>query len=170
MLLHHIYDTQAYLYHITNIRTVICSNNLECHNHTSGALRVCLLFMTMSSFRKENLTERDHLLNSSISDKDKETRLSWLTKLWRTNCCPWIKCRVVITIMCFLGFCNVYALRVNLSLAIVVMVNDTEAVSQPHKVGGCKTHEFKLNKLRMIQYQISSSIIAAVLGYRIPTI
>ena len=47
--------------------------------------------------------------------------------------------------MCFLGFCNVYALRVNLSLAIVVMVNDTEAVSQPHKVGVCtfdKTLEF----------------------------
>ena len=81
-----------------------------------------------------SFTEKDHLLNSSIRDKDKENRLSWLTKLWRTNCCPWIKCRVVITIMCFLGFCNVYALRVNLSLAIVVMVNGTEAVSQPHKV------------------------------------
>ena len=85
----------------------------------------------MSSF-----TEKDYLLNSSQKDKEKETRSSWLTKLWRTNCCPWIKCRVVVTIMAFLGFCNVYALRVNLSLAIVIMVNDTgdQTVSQPHKV------------------------------------
>lgn len=37
----------------------------------------------------------------------------------------WIKCRTVLGIMGFLGFANVYAMRVNLSVAIVAMVNIT---------------------------------------------
>lgn len=37
----------------------------------------------------------------------------------------WIKCRTVLGIMGFLGFANVYAMRVNLSVAIVAMVNST---------------------------------------------
>ncbi len=32
--------------------------------------------------------------------------------------------RYVLTIMMFLGFVNVYALRINLSMAIVAMVNN----------------------------------------------
>ena len=35
-------------------------------------------------------------------------------------------CRHVISFMSFLGFFNVYALRVNLSVALVAMVNQTE--------------------------------------------
>ena len=34
-------------------------------------------------------------------------------------------CRHVMTFMAFLGFFNVYALRVNLSVALVAMVNQT---------------------------------------------
>lgn len=37
----------------------------------------------------------------------------------------WIKCRTVLGIMGFLGFANVYAMRVNLSVAIVAMINST---------------------------------------------
>lgn len=37
----------------------------------------------------------------------------------------WIKCRTVLGIMGFLGFASVYAMRVNLSVAIVAMVNAT---------------------------------------------
>jgi len=37
----------------------------------------------------------------------------------------WIKCRYVFCVMSFLGFVNVYAMRVNLSVAIVAMVNNT---------------------------------------------
>lgn len=37
----------------------------------------------------------------------------------------WIKCRTVLGIMGFLGFASVYAMRVNLSVAIVAMVNST---------------------------------------------
>jgi len=35
-------------------------------------------------------------------------------------------CRFVLMVMGFLGFVNVYCLRVNLSVALVAMVNDTE--------------------------------------------
>ncbi|OWR40838.1 hypothetical protein KGM_200810 [Danaus plexippus plexippus] len=38
----------------------------------------------------------------------------------------WIKCRTVLGIMGLLGFANVYAMRVNLSVAIVAMINSTE--------------------------------------------
>lgn len=38
----------------------------------------------------------------------------------------WIKCRTVLGIMGFLGFAVVYAMRVNLSVAIVAMVNTTK--------------------------------------------
>ncbi|XP_072949103.1 putative inorganic phosphate cotransporter isoform X2 [Epargyreus clarus] len=37
----------------------------------------------------------------------------------------WIKSRTVLGIMGFLGFANVYAMRVNLSVAIVAMINST---------------------------------------------
>lgn len=37
----------------------------------------------------------------------------------------WIKCRTVLGVMGFLGFAVVYAMRVNLSVAIVAMVNST---------------------------------------------
>lgn len=40
----------------------------------------------------------------------------------------WIKCRTVLGIMGFLGFANVYAMRVNLSVAIVAMINSTAPV------------------------------------------
>lgn len=38
---------------------------------------------------------------------------------------PWFGARHVFALMGFLGFVNVYAMRVNLSVAIVVMVNNT---------------------------------------------
>ncbi|XP_028173532.1 putative inorganic phosphate cotransporter [Ostrinia nubilalis] len=41
----------------------------------------------------------------------------------------WIKSRTVLGIMGFLGFANVYAMRVNLSVAIVAMINSTEVPS-----------------------------------------
>ena len=37
-------------------------------------------------------------------------------------------CRVVFTALAFFGFLNIYCLRVNLSVALVAMVNATEEV------------------------------------------
>lgn len=46
---------------------------------------------------------------------------SWLKR----DCCPCIPARYVLAVMSSIGFMNVYALRVNLSVAIVEMSNDT---------------------------------------------
>jgi len=60
-----------------------------------------------------HITERTHLISSSERNQlsDREPR--------------WLKCRYVFSVMSFLGFVNVYAMRVNLSVAIVAMVNNT---------------------------------------------
>ena len=52
--------------------------------------------------------------------------------------CPWIKCRVVVTVMVFLGLVNVYALRVNLSMAVVVMANNTGGQQHFKTIGKSK--------------------------------
>ena len=75
--------------------------------------------MSLNSSAEDDLP----LLISSKTDK-RESR-NKKGSLWTRDLCPVIKCRVVIAVMAFLGFCNVYALRVNLSMAIVVMVKDT---------------------------------------------
>ena len=49
--------------------------------------------------------------------------------LWRHDFFPCIPARYVLAIMSFFGFVNVYALRVNLSMAIVPMVNNSASVS-----------------------------------------
>ena len=38
---------------------------------------------------------------------------------------PWVGARHIFALLGFLGFVNVYAMRVNLSVAIVAMVNQT---------------------------------------------
>ena len=54
--------------------------------------------------------------------------------VWRRDYCPQIPARYVLAFMSFLGFCNVYALRVNLSVAIVEMDSDTVTVQHGAKV------------------------------------
>ena len=46
-------------------------------------------------------------------------------KIWLYDMLPCIPARYVIVIISFLGFVNVYALRINLSMAIVKMVNSS---------------------------------------------
>ncbi len=77
-----------------------------------------------------SLTEDKPLLVSSKEDGNKKKTTSILSK----DCVPWIKCRVVITIMTFLGLVNVYALRVNLSMAIIVMVNNSDTTDNDNPV------------------------------------
>ncbi|XP_026761732.1 putative inorganic phosphate cotransporter [Galleria mellonella] len=53
----------------------------------------------------------------------------------------WIKCRTILGIMGFLGFANVYAMRVNLSVAIVAMINSTTSSSNDTGVDVCPVSE-----------------------------
>ena len=46
-------------------------------------------------------------------------------KAWRRDYCPCVPARYTLAIMSFLGFVVLYALRVNLSMVIVVMVNNS---------------------------------------------
>lgn len=49
----------------------------------------------------------------------------------------WIKSRTVLGIMGFLGFANVYAMRVNLSVAIVAMINSTAPLPSNDSLDVC---------------------------------
>lgn len=50
----------------------------------------------------------------------------------KCNCSPSSK-RYIISILALLGFCNVYALRVNLSVALVAMVAKSSTVDKEGK-------------------------------------
>ena len=86
--------------------------------------------------------EDDYLL-SSLGKPGRQKR-GYLQRLWHENWCSWLPARYVLAVMSFFGFMNVYILRVNLSVAIVVMVNNTQSSNQsdiqPHPVRyACKT-------------------------------
>ena len=49
-------------------------------------------------------------------------------------CCCVIPKRYIIAILAMLGFCNVYALRVNLSVALVAMVSNTTVIKDGKKI------------------------------------
>lgn len=51
----------------------------------------------------------------------------------RCNCSPFSK-RYIISILALLGFCNVYALRVNLSVALVAMVAKSSTLDEEGKM------------------------------------
>lgn len=51
----------------------------------------------------------------------------------RCNCSPFSK-RYIISVLALLGFCNVYALRVNLSVALVAMVAKSSTLDKEGKV------------------------------------
>lgn len=59
-------------------------------------------------------------------DEGKPIKAGW-TPIWRTDCFPCVPARYVLAIASCLGFVNVYALRVNLSVAIVQMDGSTGA-------------------------------------------
>ena len=60
----------------------------------------------------------------SVNDEPRR-ELSTIHRLRRANLFPWIPARYALAIISFLGLFNVYALRVNLSVAIVQMDNST---------------------------------------------
>ena len=82
--------------------------------------------------------ERQKLINGSVESQLKafprpkatavpkqlyKTKSRWIPSCWYIDCLPCIKARYVLAFMLFLGLSNVYALRVNLSVAIVQMTS-----------------------------------------------
>lgn len=51
----------------------------------------------------------------------------------RCNCSPFSK-RYFISVLALLGFCNVYAMRVNLSVALVAMVTKSSTLNKEGKM------------------------------------
>ena len=61
---------------------------------------------------------------TSVND-GRQADLSAIQRFRRVNFFPWMPARYALAVLSFLGFFNVYALRVNLSVAIVQMDNST---------------------------------------------
>ena len=80
--------------------------------------------------------ETKKLLNAASSlgaegmDKKRTMRSRWTPTCWYIDCFPCIKARFLLSFMLFLGLCNVYALRVNLSVAIVSMTSKNPSNNQ----------------------------------------
>ncbi|KAG8179636.1 hypothetical protein JTE90_007366 [Oedothorax gibbosus] len=75
-----------------------------------------------------------------------------------------LPCRYVLSLLGFLGFCNVYALRVNLSVALVAMVDHTAPNATP---GGeeCRPHNHTPHTLlRQGEFPWGAETQATILG------
>ena len=64
-----------------------------------------------------------------------ERQTAIYNKLIESYTGPWIGVRHIFAFLGFLGFVNVYAMRVNLSVAIVAMVNDTSSSNSTNNTG-----------------------------------
>ena len=72
-------------------------------------------------------TYDDQLFSSGETEQSRENSSR------RCNCSPFSK-RYIISILALLGFCNVYALRVNLSVALVAMVAKSSTFDKEGKM------------------------------------
>ena len=75
-----------------------------------------------------------------------ERQTAIYNKLIESYTGPWIGVRHIFAFLGFLGFVNVYAMRVNLSVAIVAMVNDTSSSNSTNNTGN-----YSINYLNSIQ-------------------
>ncbi|KAG7294823.1 hypothetical protein JYU34_022803, partial [Plutella xylostella] len=69
--------------------------------------------------------EESPIINSDIENDVTNDQRNLVESDREEETTGWIKSRTVLGIMGFLGFANVYAMRVNLSVAIVAMINST---------------------------------------------
>lgn len=69
--------------------------------------------------------EESPIINSDIENDVTGSHRNLVVNEQAEETTGWIKSRTVLGIMGFLGFANVYAMRVNLSVAIVAMINST---------------------------------------------
>ena len=69
-----------------------------------------------------------------------QKRLYSRTKRARWRGVEFPSCRLVLTLLAFFGFLNIYCLRVNLSVALVAMVNISsvqQTIELPNATDGC---------------------------------
>lgn len=76
---------------------------------------------------KDRTTYDDQLFTSE------ERENSGQNSKTKCNCSPFSK-RYIISVLALLGFANVYALRVNLSVALVAMVTKTSTLNEEGKM------------------------------------
>ena len=72
--------------------------------------------------------------HSDVEESPSEEKQKEYRKKYRVTC-DWLPKRYLLAILSFFGFLNVYALRVNLSVALVAMVSNktmTDAVGNIH--------------------------------------
>lgn len=85
-------------------------------------------------------SEREALLKERCisASPEKEELGHWeaAKMLWHQDCCPCLPARYILAVMSFFGFVIVYALRVNLSMAIVAMVSNSSNETD-HDVSTC---------------------------------
>ena len=89
--------------------------------------------MSKDELEAKRLLNAANSLRNSLNDgveKKQIPRSRWIPACWYIDCLPCVKARFVLSLMLFLGLCNVYALRVNLSVAIVPMTSKNPSNNQ----------------------------------------
>jgi len=78
-------------------------------------------------------------------------------------------CRVIFTALAFFGFLNIYCLRVNLSVALVAMVNSTEEPKNftPGELDNCdrpiEEKKKKGEEVNLLKLKLCCSMIAIIM-------
>lgn len=97
--------------------------------HQLSYICECLRSTTGTMSYAADGTDKVPLLEKAT--REERCGLSSLPRLvWRRSLAPCVPVRYSLAVMSFLGFSNLYALRTNLSVAIVQMVNSTAV---PHE-------------------------------------
>ena len=112
------------------------------YRHAYPVSHEVIIIIMVAVLAIKALMEDEYLLSSET--KRTRQKRGCLRRLWHKSCCRWLPARYVLAVMMFLGIVDVYILRVNLGVALVVMVNKTDGDNhsdiQPHPVRYvCKT-------------------------------
>ena len=100
------------------IKVVLAINNIRL---SSQAWLVIANTSTMEQSEQDERNNENDRLKMKINENYQKQRNSF----WKLKCLQCIPTRYTIVLVTFLGFVNVYTLRVNLSMAIVAMVNNS---------------------------------------------
>ena len=113
---------------------------------------------------KDRTTYDDQLFTSE------ERENSGQNSKTKCNCSPFSK-RYIISVLALLGFANVYALRVNLSVALVAMVTKTSTLNEEGKMVKVQMPKFNFvtNRGGSLKMNIfPQSLLAKTLRHKSP--